>query len=105
MPFSTPGTASEDGDEHGEHVDGELGEGVDGRGERFAVQHTSPIKYLQGVLLLRKEEAAGGGGDVDPEEVMKGAEVGHRKLAVEGPDDGAEQVGGACREDDVVHVQ
>uniref|UniRef100_R7W669 DUF295 domain-containing protein n=1 Tax=Aegilops tauschii TaxID=37682 RepID=R7W669_AEGTA len=61
----------------------QLGAGVDGRGDRLAVEHFGVLKKLEGVLLLAKEESRLVGGDIDTQEMVKGTEIGHGKFFLE----------------------
>ena len=72
---------------------------------RWRVQHAGTVEDLQGVLFLGKEQATRSGGDVDAEEVVERAEVGHGEFAVKSLDDGVEHRARAGGEDDVVDVE
>jgi hypothetical protein len=64
----------------------ELRLSVDRRGAGLAVEHTSPLQDVDGVLALVKEETLGPAFDGNAKEVVEGAQVLHRKLPLEGDD-------------------
>jgi hypothetical protein len=83
----------------------ELRLGVDRRGARLAVRHVSPLQDVDVVLALVEEEtlrlALGG----DAEEVVKGPEVLHGEFPLKGDNRAVKEVGGGCREHNVVDVE
>lgn len=99
-------TAVQGGIMEGGSVGGrEFGCGVDGGGDRFAVKHAGVIQNLERILLLGEVEAGGCMVDVYAEEMVKGAHVSHRELAVEGGYDGLEESGCTGGEYDIVDVE
>jgi hypothetical protein len=79
----------------------ELRLSVDSCGAGLAVGHANSLQDFDGVLALVEEEILRPALNVDAEEV-EGPQVLHRELSLKGDDRAPYEVGGGCREHNVV---
>jgi hypothetical protein len=86
-------------------IGGYLGQGDDGCGRSFALDHAGALKNLLGVLVLAEEEASRHTADADAEEVMQGTQVLHRELEHELVDESVEEHRRGGHQDNIINVQ
>jgi hypothetical protein len=67
--------------------------------------HPSPLKKINGVMLLGQKEAVRGARDRDAKEVVESTEVCHGELGAEPIGDAPQKGRGRRRQDDVVDVE
>jgi hypothetical protein len=82
-----------------------LAASFDWRGQGIAVNHICSVKNFECVLLLRQKQPRRVTMRINAKKVVEFTQISHGKFGGEGGNNGMEESGGVCCEDNVVNIQ
>jgi hypothetical protein len=71
----------------------------------MTIKHASTVKELMSILSLMKEEPIRTPNDLNPEEVVKRAQILDSKLSTKTISKLTKKVSGACCQDNIIHIE